>query len=148
MQQKLESVKSAMTDQMNQFNDEMEKAQEEIATNIQGMADEFTRLHEDFGTNLTDVSTNVVKAGTDDLQEQAEQQIEVELKELIEAAVKQLTDTIGVMSDKIADSESEASDARDPLEPLFDEIAGFINPLENGIEGVKQAADSVGVAFG
>lgn len=133
---------------MNQFTDQMDKAQEEIATQIQGMADEFTRLHEDFSTNLTDVSTNIVKAGTDDLQEQAEQKIELELRELIEAAVKQVTDTIEVMSDKIADSESEASGAREPLEPLFDQIADFISPLKDGIEGVRHAASSVGVDFG
>ena len=33
------------------------------------------------------------------------------------------------------------------LEPLFDQLDGFISPLIGGIDKVKDAADSVGVDF-
>jgi hypothetical protein len=78
----------------------------------------------------------------------AQQEIEEQLKELMDLAVEKVTDSITGMVDKVTESEDEASGARELLEPLFDQLEGFLGPLTGGIEGVKSAASSVGASFG
>lgn len=59
-----------------------------------------------------------------------------------------MTDSVEEMSQKISGSSEDASIARKALEPLFDQLDEFIDPLKDGVEAVKDVAESLGIDFG
>ena len=88
-----------------------------------------------------------MSGGVDGLMDKTRETIEEEIKELVDGAVEKITDSMDDMVKKLSDSEEESSGARELLDPLFDQLDGFISPLIGGVDKVKDAADSVGVDF-
>jgi predicted nucleic acid-binding Zn-ribbon protein len=69
--------------------------------------------------------------------------IEEELKDLIDAATDQLTETVTNFIENINDAESESANEREELEPLFDEIDGIIEPIMDVLDAVRDAISKV-----
>jgi hypothetical protein len=52
------------------------------------------------------------------------------------------------MNDKINHAKENSGSARALLEPIFDQLDGFVEPLKSVIDGIKDAASTVGISFG
>ena len=131
LQQGIAVARNALSEDVTQLTDVMEQSQQQFVAQIQMVVDRLTQHHTEFGTKLTDVNSHIVKAQVDHLLDQSQDKIDRELKNLIEKAVRQITDAVAEMRQNVMDGKSDSAYALEAIEPLIHELESVFNAVQS-----------------
>jgi hypothetical protein len=143
LQHMVEVTRSALTDEVERFGAVLEAQQNAAARDV----DELRKDLEGFEAAIVsrvDRVREAVSKDADEMVETTRERIE-ELRTLAERSVKQLGAALAELDSKLKQAEDEAEDTREALVDQFHDLQERLAPLRHALEGVREAAHSVGI---
>lgn len=147
LQGKLGETKAELESMVSSFTETLESTQENLSSKVEAMMGGVTALKDALDSDLKTIVSDVVESQTAQLLEELRTKIQVEVTAILDAAVKDVGETLGGLGEKVLGAKGESEGARAALEPIFDTIEELIGPLASAIDSIKDAAGTVGIDF-
>jgi uncharacterized coiled-coil DUF342 family protein len=146
-QQHIVDGQQAVDHTIDDLADEIKKTQEAALEQLQGYLKTADELRETFTHGLEELMANVIQQPATELVEELQEKITNELKGLVDESTNELKDALGGLGEKVLGAKEGSSSGRDTIQPLFEKLDGFFDPIKNVIDGIRKAADTVGIDF-
>lgn len=140
LQAGMTAAQSMATQHMETFAETIAQSESTVLSHVQMLTTQFSDVQSDLEGTITDVLEQSLQPSVDGFLRDVQQQIDGELKDSAEQAIHSFSDTVDGMCDRIASATEDASGARQLLQPLFDQLEGYISPVQSAIEAVESAS--------
>jgi chromosome segregation ATPase len=147
LQTKVEECKNGLSDTIDALSSQLAQAQSDAAAKIGEFLSAANTLRETFEGEVDEMVNEVIKDKANEIVDAMAEKISDELKKLVDDAVEEITDALKGMTDKVTEAKDGSGEARQLLEPLFDKVEAFMEPIKTVIDAVKDAAGIVGIDF-
>jgi chromosome segregation ATPase len=127
--------------------EQIKQTQEAALEQLQGYLKAADELRQTFTDGLEGVLKDVIQEPALQLAEEMQQKIQNELKELVDGATGEVKEALGGLGEKILGAKEGSASGRELVEPLFDKLDEFFDPIKSVIDGVRSAAETVGIDF-
>ena len=112
---------------------------------MEGLRRDLDGYEAAFGARMERVREGVQQE-TERLAAEATEQM-ADLKSAIDDAVREVTEALRALEEQTRRAGAEGLASRESLVPLFDNLEERLPHLRQALEGVRQAANAVGIAF-
>jgi hypothetical protein len=146
-QQHIVEGQQAVTHQIDELADEIKKTQEAAMEQLGTYLKAADELRETFTSGLEEVLANVIQNPMTELAEEMQDKITNELKSLVDESTNELKEALGGLGQQVLGAKEGSASGRGAVEPLFDKLDEFFDPIKNVIDGIRKAADTVGIDF-
>jgi uncharacterized phage infection (PIP) family protein YhgE len=133
--------------QIDELADQIKQTQEAAMEQLGGYLKAADELRETFTHGLEEVLANVIQSPITELAEEMQEKISNELKGLVDEATDELKEALGGLGQQVLGAKEGSASGRGSIEPLFDKLDEFFDPIKNVIDGIRKAADTVGIDF-
>jgi chromosome segregation ATPase len=127
--------------------EQIKQTQEAALEQLQGYLKAADELRQTFTDGLEGVLKDVIQEPALQLAEEMQQKIQNELKELVDGATGEVKEALGGLGEKVLGAKEGSASGRELVEPLFDKLDEFFDPIKSVIDGVRSAAETVGIDF-
>lgn len=147
LQSRLSEARSRLEEDLGSITETVEGAQETLSSQVSQLLEVTGTLRDALQSDLKTIVEDVVESQTAQVLADMKQRIDAEIHQALDQAVKELSETMGGLGEKVLGAKGESEGARAVLEPLFDDIMEKVDPFKNAIESIKDAASTVGIDF-